>query len=642
MERISIHVRGYLVGIPRAGGETDDTVFKRIDSNTLRMRLEEYWGVGPKTRETLVAELGRERATRAIESGDVRELATAGLARGRATRILRRATGGDGIDMLATSDARAAYKDLLDLAVEHAVTQRAADRIRVLTPLATRAEMESRLDDVLAARDAWAALDEGNRETVLAAYERYDDRDESERAAVETALALLEAGVDSGPFATIAELDPETLAAAADALSAFENDGGSGRLVRGADDELDRLCDALGTVEDMDANALELIEELRSDGVRDVSQFREAFEDHLLSETAVTVEQVRDAMPADATDATDFVGGTLRTLRGDLTAAIDEREERVAGEFRNVLEDSRAAIDQAVEAVDDIALHLSLARFALAYDCTRPTFVEGESAAVSVVEARNLTLASPVTDAKRTEVEETVQPITYALGDHGVTDPAAVPGSTDTAPGRQRVSVLTGANSGGKTTLLETLCQVVLLASMGLPVPAERAEVTPVDSLVFHRRHASFNAGVLESTLRSIVPPLSSSADGRTLMLVDEFEAITEPGSAADLLHGLVTLTVDRDALGVFVTHLADDLEPLPPEARVDGIFAEGLNPELELLVDYQPRFDTVGRSTPEFIVSRLVANADDRGERAGFETLGEAVGNDVIQRTLADARWSE
>jgi len=58
------------------------------------------------------------------------------------------------------------------------------------------------------------------------------------------------------------------------------------------------------------------------------------------------------------------------------------------------------------------------------------------------------------------------------------------------------------------------------------------------------------------------------------------------------------------------------------------------------LLVDYQPRFGTVGRSTPEFIVSRLVANASDRGERSGFETA-EAVGNDVVQRTLADARWT-
>ncbi len=81
---------------------------------------------------------------------------------------------------------------------------------------------------------------------------------------------------------------------------------------------------------------------------------------------------------------------------------------------------------------------------------------------------------------------------------------------------------------------------------MGLPVPAESAEVGIVDTVVFHRRHASFNAGVLESTLRSVVPPLTES--DRTLMLVDEFEAITEPGSAADLIHGLVTLTVDSDA----------------------------------------------------------------------------------------------
>ncbi|WP_440765023.1 MutS-related protein [Natronorubrum sp. DTA7] len=591
------------------------------------MRLEEYWGVGPKTRATLVEELGNERAVQAIESGDVRALADAGLARGRATRILRRATGGDGIDVLATSDARSAYKELLDLAVEHAVTQRAADRIRVLTPLTDREAMESRLDDVLAARDAWAALGAEDQEAVLEAYERYDDREGSEHAAVETALALLAAGVDSGPFATIADLERDRLRAASDALAAL--DGDRGRVSEGADDELDRLRAALGTVEDLDANALELIEELRDGGVRDVVGFRDSFEDRLLTETEVTIDRVREAMPDDAADPTDFVGATLRTLRSDLTEAIDERETTVASDLEDTLEENRGAVDRAVGAVDDIALHLSLARFALAYDCTRPEFVTGRDAAVSVVNARNLTLAT--TD------EDGVQPVTYALGEHDVT---AVPAGVNAVPGDQRVSVLTGANSGGKTTLLETLCQVVLLAMMGLPVPAERAEVTPVDSLVFHRRHASFNAGVLESTLRSIVPPLSTG--GRTLMLVDEFEAITEPGSAADLLHGLVTLAVDREALGVFVTHLADDLEPLPAAARVDGIFAEGLNPDLELLVDYQPRFDTVGRSTPEFIVSRLVANADSRSERAGFETLAEAVGNDIVQRTLADARWSE
>jgi dsDNA-specific endonuclease/ATPase MutS2 len=281
-------------------------------------------------------------------------------------------------------------------------------------------------------------------------------------------------------------------------------------------------------------------------------------------------------------------------------------------------------VDDAVAVVDDLAFELSVARFAVAFELTRPDLAgdDGGEGVLAVRGARNLELV---------DRGESVQPVEYGLGPHTL--------DID-APRDDRVAVLTGANSGGKTTLLETLAGVALLAHMGLPVPAAEAQVSLVDRLVFHRRHASFNAGVLESTLRSVVPPVTEQ--GRTLLLVDEFEAITEPGSAANLLHGLLTLAVERGALGVFVTHLAEDLEPLPDTARTDGIFAEGLTPDLELEVDYQPRFGTLGRSTPEFIVSRLVAEATDANERAGFEVLARAVGQEAVQRTLADARWSE
>ena len=39
--------------------------------------------------------------------------------------------------------------------------------------------------------------------------------------------------------------------------------------------------------------------------------------------------------------------------------------------------------------------------------------------------------------------------------------------------------------------------------------------------------------------------------------------------------------------------------------------------------------------------IATLVANATDRNERSGFETLAEAVGEEAVQRTLSDARWS-
>ncbi|MFC6941602.1 DNA mismatch repair protein [Salinirubellus sp. GCM10025818] len=583
------------------------------------MRLEDYWGVGPKTAALLRESLGEERAVEAIEAVDSRTLAEAGLARGRATRILRRVAGGEGMDLLATRDARAVYRDVVSLVESFAVTDRAADRLRVLTPLTDREAIEGRLDGTMAAVEAWRGLDERTREAVAEAFADHDA--ESEVGAVETALALLDLDLSEGPFAPLESLDEDALAAAATALRAL-GDGESGRVGEGADDELDRLRTALGSAEDVAADPAGVLEAVQGDA-RDASEFRDAVRRHLTRETAVEEEYVREALPGEAADADGFVTETLRSLTGVLRERVDERESEIRAGLEADVEAAREDVDLAIEAVDDIAFSVSLARFAVAFDLTRPEFAPAGTDRLAVRGARNLDLLAGGEG-------ERVQPVDYGLGDHTL--------DVD-APTGDRVSVLTGANSGGKTTLLETLAQVALLAHMGLPVPAEAAEVSEVDRLVFHRRHASFNAGVLESTLRSVVPPLTSG--GSTLMLVDEFEAITEPGSAADLLHGLVTLTVERGALGTFVTHLAEDLEPLPDVARVDGIFAEGLTPDLELEVDYQPRFGSLGRSTPEFIVSRLVAEARDASERQGFETLAAAVGQEAVQRTLADARWS-
>jgi len=620
------------------------------------MRLEDYWGIGPKTSERLVSALGTSRAIEAIESADVRALVDAGLHRGRATRILRRANGEAGMDVLATGDARSVYDDLLSLAAGHALTAHAADRIRVLTPLADREAVEERLDDVVAARDAWEGLAGADRERVVEAFDAYDDAEGSELAAVETALALREAGLDDGPFAAVGELEAERLRDAADALADVRGsidptsvDGdGEIEIARGADDELDRLRDRRDAAEELANSAFDVLDAVRDGSPRDFEALEAATVDRVASETGVDPATVRSVAPDDALDAADFVSATLRDLAAELEAAVAEREAAVAADIRERLggmrtgangdapggdesgegddgegDERESAVARAVDAVSDAAFLLSLARFAAASDLVRPTLVDD---GIAVRNARNLFVAGEV------------QPVSYAVGAHSLAGDAGV-ASADAPPTGDRVSVLTGANSGGKTTLLETMCAVALLASMGLPVPAEAAEVGSFDRIVFHRRHASFNAGVLESTLKSVVPPLVE--DGRTLMLVDEFEAITEPGRAADLLNGLVTLTVDRGALGVYVTHLAEDLSPLPDAARIDGIFAEGLTGDLELRVDYQPRFGTVGKSTPEFIVSRLVANAGDRGVRAGFEHLAAAVGEEAVQRTLSDAEWA-
>ena len=569
------------------------------------MRLEDYWGVGPKTSERLRDRLGEEAAVEAIESADVRALTDAGITRGRATRVLRRANDEAGMDALATRDTREVYDDLLALASEYALTRHAADRIRVLTPLSDPDAVVARLDAVDAAREAWTGLDDAGRDAVGDAFDAYDAAAGTERAAVDAVLALRDAGLDGSTFDALDDIDPDAVREAADALQYVTPDG----VAAGADDRLDDLRGRLDDARDLENSAFDVLERIRETGVRDLGDFRRAFADYVDRETRLSRSAIEEVAPDEAHDAADFVSTALRALVDDLERRVADREREVEDGLRASIADARADVDRAVAAVDDVAVDLSLARFAAAHDLTRPE-LGGDGLAVEG--ARNLFIDDP-------------DPVDYAIGEHDLSPPTG-----------DRVAVLTGANSGGKTTLLETCCSVALLAAMGLPVPADRADVGAFDAVVFHRRHASFNAGVLESTLKSIVPPLTG--DGRTLMLVDEFEAITEPGRAADLLNGLVGLTVERGALGVYVTHLADDLSPLPPTARIDGIFAEGLTPELALRVDYKPRFGTVGKSTPEFIVSRLVADAGDRQVRQGFEHLAAAVGEEAVQRTLSDA----
>lgn len=584
------------------------------------MQIEDYWGVGPKTSELLTDQLGSDRAIEAIESADVSAIVEAGVSRGRATRILRRAAGADAMEKLATSDTRAVYDEILDLASSAALTSGAADRIRVLTPLPDPEAAEERLDLVTRAHNAWERMSDDEREAVTRAFESYDSSEGSDRAATGVIATLRECGFDGRSFPVLEGIDPKPLQEAAGALDAVRGSGDDVHIADEADEQLDQLRNRLADARSMENNAFDIIETVRAGGVRDLDTFQRDVIKHISSETAIPPETARRAAAEEAVDAADFVSGTLRALVANLDSRESDREDAVVAQLQTEIEAAGEDVDTAVEVAPELAFALSLGRFASRHALTRPTFVE-DGDGVAVQQARNLFLSGEV------------QPITYAVGEHTLS--SARP---DEPPSGTRVAVVTGANSGGKTTLLETLCSIALLASMGLPVPAEAAELSWVDRIVFHRRHASFNAGVLEATLRSVVPPLVDG--GRTLMLVDEFEAITEPGRAADLLNGLVDLTVGHESLGVFVTHLAEDLAPLPDEARIDGIFAEGLTAELELRVDYQPRFETIGKSTPEFIVSRLVANANKRAVRQGFEQLAGAVGEEAVQQTLVDAQW--
>jgi hypothetical protein len=203
---------------------------------------------------------------------------------------------------------------------------------------------------------------------------------------------------------------------------------------------------------------LDVVETVRSRGARDADAFQSAAVEYVASETELGTGEVRAVAPEEARDAADFVSETLRALAAELETRAADRAETVRAELAAAVEAADTDVETAVTAVDEIAFQLSLARFAAEYDTVRPE-LGGDG--IAVRGARNLGVSGEV------------QPITYGVGDHGLgggRDPGAdSDAATPMVPSGDRVSVLTGANSGGKTTLLETLCQVTLLARRRRP-----------------------------------------------------------------------------------------------------------------------------------------------------------------------------
>ncbi|MBP1913028.1 MutS-related protein [Thermococcus stetteri] len=214
---------------------------------------------------------------------------------------------------------------------------------------------------------------------------------------------------------------------------------------------------------------------------------------------------------------------------------------------------------------------------------------------------------------------ENPQPVSYVVGEKPKW--FDVP-SAENVRG-ENVVILTGANSGGKTSLLELITQVSILAHMGFPVPAERARVGVLDELFFFRRKRSvYGAGAFETALRSFVRSLRGN--GNKLILIDEFEAITEPGAAVKIIGELLKVAHEKGFHVVIVSHLGEDLKKELPFARVDGIEAKGLDENLNLIVDRQPVFGRLGRSTPELIVERLARKARSAEKEIYERVLGK------------------
>mgnify|MGYP001328122552 CR=1 FL=1 len=172
------------------------------------------------------------------------------------------------------------------------------------------------------------------------------------------------------------------------------------------------------------------------------------------------------------------------------------------------------------------------------------------------------------------------------------------------------VVLLTGANSGGKTTLLETLAQICIMTHIGLPVCAREAQVQLIDEIYFFSKKRAVDAGAFESFLNTFMPIVTRG--NQKLILLDELEAITELEAAVKIIASFLDYIRDSDSYAIIVTHMAREILKYS-DVRVDGIEAQGLDKDYNLIVDRTPKINYFAKSTPELILKRMYEKSDGK-----------------------------
>jgi len=167
-----------------------------------------------------------------------------------------------------------------------------------------------------------------------------------------------------------------------------------------------------------------------------------------------------------------------------------------------------------------------------------------------------------------------------------------------------RCSILTGANSGGKTTLIEHVIQLISLFQLGMKVSGEIKMPIFSEIYYFAKNKGSMNKGAFETLLTQ----MSTIKPGeKTLILADEIESVTEPGVAGNVICATAEYFINKNCFLIIATHLGREIEKsLPRFARIDGIEAKGLDENFELIVDHNPVLGRLAHSTPELIVEKM------------------------------------
>lgn len=222
----------------------------------------------------------------------------------------------------------------------------------------------------------------------------------------------------------------------------------------------------------------------------------------------------------------------------------EQREvERILLMLSGLVADSAEAIQVTVETLAELDLILARAKYADSIRATMPEMVpfapmgggaarRHPGSAIDLLQARH-----PLLDPR------TVVPIDFRLDDDYF------------------VVLVTGPNTGGKTVALKTVGLLALMAQCGLHLPvAEGSRLTVFEHIcadIGDEQSIEQSLSTFSSHMTHIIDILGT-VDDRSLVLLDEVGAGTDPVEGAALAQSLLTHLVQRRVTTMATTHYAE------------------------------------------------------------------------------------
>ncbi len=224
----------------------------------------------------------------------------------------------------------------------------------------------------------------------------------------------------------------------------------------------------------------------------------------------------------------------LNNELAELASAEKKEIERILRALTAAVGEHAAEIRASIDILAELDRYRAAAMLSRDLDCVRPTVTD--NGRLRIRGGRH-----PVLDALFRESGGSIVPLDLDLGFEGST------------------LVISGPNAGGKTVTLKTVGLLVAMAMCGLHVPAgQGTEISTFREMfadIGDEQSIEMSLSTFSSHLRTIREILEE-ADRRTLVLLDELGAGTDPDEGAGLAIAILEELTRRGAATVATTHL--------------------------------------------------------------------------------------